>query len=82
MDKKQTAIAVIRGVVPIVCVGLTMAGISADADIIVTAIGGILSLVTFVWSWWKNNNITKAAQEAQQFLDDLKKKEAADGESN
>ena len=27
-----------------------------------------------VWSWWKNNNVTKAAQDAQRVLDGIKGK--------
>lgn len=71
-SKKEAAIAIIRGVVPVVVMFLTMFGISADADVIITAVGAAIALVTFVWSWWKNNNITQAAQQAQTFLNELK----------
>lgn len=35
-----------------------------------------------LWVWWKNNNITKEAVEAQEFLDDLKKPDIKIGGSN
>ena len=71
-SKKECIMGIVRGIVPVVVTVLTIFGISADADILITVIGLILSIVTFVWSWWKNNNITLAAQQAQKVLDDLK----------
>lgn len=81
-SKKECVLGIIRGLVPIVVTVLTIFGISADADIIITVVGGILSIITFLWSWWKNNNITLAAQQAQKVLDDLKNGEEVvdDGE--
>src|SRR5690625_5598 len=29
-----------------------------------------------LWTWWKNNNVTKEAQEAQKYLNELKKEGA------
>lgn len=79
-SKKESAIAIIRGIIPVIATVFTMFGISADANIMLTAVAGVVALVTFVWSWWKNNNITAAAQEAQNVLDELKSKESANGE--
>lgn len=71
-SKKECIMGIVRGIVPVVVTVLTIFGISADADILITVIGSILSIVTFICSWWKNNNITLAAQQAQKVLDDLK----------
>jgi SPP1 family holin len=30
------------------------------------------TVVAAIWSWWKNNNITQEAIQAQVYLDDLK----------
>lgn len=79
-SKKECIMGIIRGIVPVVVTILTICGISADADIILTVVGSILSIVTFVWSWWKNNNITLAAQQAQKVLDDLKSGEELDND--
>ena len=79
-SKKESDIAIIRGVVPVVATVFTMFGISADANIMLTAVAGAVALVAFVWSWWKNNNITAAAQEAQTVLNELKNKESANEE--
>lgn len=35
----------------------------------------IITIVTSVWSWWKNNSLTSAAIEADQLKDRLKKAE-------
>ena len=77
-SKKECIMGIVRGIVPVIVTILTICGISADADIILTVIGSVLSIVTFVWSWWKNNNITLAAQQAQKVLDDLKSKGESD----
>ena len=77
-SKKECLMGIIRGLVPVIVTVLTMFGISADVDIIITVIGSILSIITFVWSWWKNNNITLAAQQAQKVLDELKSGEEVD----
>ena len=34
----------------------------------------VVAAATGVWSWWKNNNVTKAAQDAQRVLDGIKGK--------
>ncbi len=35
----------------------------------------ILAGIVALWNWWKNNNITDAAIEAQDYLNDLKNKD-------
>lgn len=37
-------------------------------------ITAVLAVVASVLAWWKNNNITKAAQESQRQLDSKKRK--------
>lgn len=37
-------------------------------------ISTFILVVAAIWSWWKNNNITKSAQIAQEYLNGLKKK--------
>lgn len=77
-NKKECIMGIVRGIVPVIVTVLTICGISADADILITVIGSIVSIVTFIWSWWKNNNITLAAQQAQKVLDELKNGEEED----
>lgn len=35
-------------------------------------LSGIAAVITDVWAWWKNNNVTQAAQEAQKAYQALK----------
>lgn len=39
---------------------------------IYTAVSAIVTLVAWVWGFWKNNNFTKEAKEGQRVIDDLK----------
>jgi SPP1 family holin len=41
----------------------------ANIDMLITT---AWTIVAAVWSWWKNNNVTQEAIQAQVFLDDLK----------
>ena len=50
-------------------------GYAADADQWVNVTLSILSAIAILYSWWKNQNITDAAQSAQRYLDELKRKE-------
>ena len=49
---------------------------SALTDWLTTTVTAISS----IWIWWKNNNVTKHAQYAQQSLNELKKVHIDDGE--
>lgn len=41
---------------------------------IYNGLSALASAVVVVWVWWKNNNVTKEAQQAQKELDKLKRK--------
>lgn len=47
-------------------------GIALDADALFVGIACLIACGCYAWSWWKNNNVTQAAQEAQKVLDELK----------
>lgn len=49
-----------------------VAGYAIDADLWVNIVLSVLSLIMLGYSWWKNQNVTIAAQMAQQYLDELK----------
>lgn len=48
-------------------------GYSVDAGPIINVVLSVLSALTIVYSWWKNQNVTDAAQRAQKYLKELKK---------
>ena len=59
----------------VVTVALNVAnvlGFALDFDLWYTLLFSIASLAVVAWSWWKNQNVTQAAQEAQKYLDELK----------
>lgn len=47
-------------------------GYAIDAEPLVTGALSILSFITIIWSWWKNQNVTDAAVKAQAYLDGMK----------
>lgn len=46
-----------------------------DADALTGAVAAVLAIGSTVVAWWRNNNVTEAAQDAQKVLDNLKGKE-------
>lgn len=71
-SKKQTLMAFVRLLCMIATTGLAMFGITVDADALFVGAMIVLALVAYIWAWWKNNNVTTAATEAQKYLDELK----------
>lgn len=69
---EERLMAGIRLLVPLIMYGLTFAGITLDADLVYCVLLGVAGIASTVWAWWKNNNVTEAAQTAQQFLDAIK----------
>ena len=47
-------------------------GLTLDPDSLGTIAACAVALVSGVYSWWRNNNVTKAAQDAQAYLDAIK----------
>lgn len=68
----QTAVAIGRLIVTILASIAATLGWSFDADLWLNVFLSVLSVVLLVYSWWKNNNLTLAAQEAQNVLSAIK----------
>lgn len=47
-------------------------GYAIDAEPLVTGALSILSVITIIYSWWKNQNVTDAAVEGQKVIDSIK----------
>lgn len=71
-SKKQTIMAFVRLVCTLVATAAAMFGFAIDAEALFTGAACLLAFGFFVWSWWKNNNVTEAATEAQEVLDLIK----------
>lgn len=67
-NKKQTVMAFVRLICSLVAAGAAMFGIAIDAEMIFIIVACVFAGITYLWSWWKNNNVTKAATEAQEIL--------------
>ena len=68
--------AIARLVVTLVCAVAGGLGLTIDPDALATGGFCALALTAFVYSWWKNNNLTEAATKAQQYLDEIKRGES------
>lgn len=84
MNGKTTAI--IRLVVQAVLLfnmALTLAGknpLTVDESALTDWLTTTMTAVSSIWIWWKNNNVTKHAQYAQQSLNEMKKAHANNSE--
>lgn len=76
---KESIIAFVRLLCGLVVYGASLAGVYLDIEMIYMIVMILISVAVFVYSlWWKNNNVTKAAQEAQEYLDVIKKADGVD----
>lgn len=71
-NKKQTLMAFVRLACMLITTGLAMVGITVDADALFVGAMIVLALAAYIWAWWKNNNVSTAATEAQKVLEELK----------
>ena len=76
-SKKQTIVAFVRLVCTLVAAAAAMFGFAVDAEALFTGVACILAFVFFVWAWYRNNNVTDAATEAQEVLDMIKSRDKA-----
>ena len=68
----EQAKAIITIIVTAVVNVANVCGFAMDADAWINVALSILSAVTILYSWWKNQNLTAEAAEAQKYLNDLK----------
>lgn len=68
--------SIISAIISAACVflvpWLNRKGIIVDETAITTVIAGIIAAAAFIWTAWKNHNITEAAMEAQCILNEFK----------
>lgn len=74
-EKTKAIIRLIVMAVLMVNMGLTVAGknpIPLDENALTEWLTVAAAGISAVYSWWKNNNVTKQAQQAQTVLNELK----------
>lgn len=74
-NKKQTIMAFVRLACSLIAAGAAMFGFAIDADALFVGAACVVAAVAYVWSWWKNNNVTEAATDAQEILDLIKEQD-------
>lgn len=68
----ERAKAIITIVITAVLNIANLYGFAVDAGAVVNAVLTVLSFICIAWSWWKNQNVTPEAQDAQLLLNKLK----------
>lgn len=68
----ERLVAVARLACQLVATAAAGFGLAVDAESLATVALCALAAVAGLWSWWKNNNVTAAAQDAQKVLDGIK----------
>lgn len=68
----QSTVAFVRLAVPLASFVAAAFGWALDPDLLTNALLSVLAVALLVWTWWKNNNVTEAAQAAQRVLEAIK----------
>ena len=79
--KKSTIARTVVLVLALVNQVLVMFGVNPlpfSDEGIYEAVTALLTVGASVWAWWKNNSFTKAAQEADKYLEQLREQKASD----
>lgn len=71
----QSIIAFARLLVTLVVNGAAMFSWTINEDLFYNVVVSALGVIMMGVIWWKNNNITEAAQEGQLLIDEIKDKE-------
>lgn len=74
-NAKDTIIAFVRLLCMAATAAASMANIALDADAVYTIASIVLYVAATIWGWWKNNNVTKAASDAHEFVELFKNTE-------
>lgn len=69
---RERIVAIARLLIMLACAVAGGFGLTLDPDSLGTIAACAVALVAGVYSWWRNNNVTKAAQDAQAYLDAIK----------
>ena len=74
---RERIVAIVRLLVMLASAVAGGFGLTLDPDSLGTIAACAVALVAGVYGWWKNNNLTEAAQDAQAYLDALKARDDA-----
>lgn len=75
-EQKERTKALFRAAVMLILginAALVAKGVSPlDNYVLTEVLSYVAGAAAVLWAWWKNNNVTEAAQEAQEVLNELK----------
>lgn len=80
LDKDLIARLIIS-ILVLVNIVATMLGykpIEYDESSVYPAVSIVVTIVTWAWGFWKNNNFTDAAREGQKVIDEIKRSDKND----
>ena len=69
---RERIVAIVRLLVMLVSAVAGGFGLTIDPDALGTIAACAVALAAGVYGWWRNNNLTAAAQDAQAYLDAVK----------
>lgn len=69
---RERIVAIVRLLVMLASAVAGGFGLTVDPDALGTIAACAVALAAGVYGWWKNNNLTTAAQDAQAYLDAVK----------
>lgn len=69
MNRTQSIISFAAVILAYLC---SHAGIVIDESVLIEAITALVGLAAVIWGCWKNHNVTKAAEIAQGWINDMK----------
>lgn len=73
VDSKMERAKAIATIVIVAAVNIAnVCGYAMDAEPIVNGVLSVLSAISIIYAWWKNQNVTEEASQAQVLLDFLK----------
>lgn len=82
-EKTKAIIRLVVQAVLLFNMALTLAGknpLAVDESALTDWLTTTMTAISSIWIWWKNNNVTKPAQYAQQSLNEMKKAHANNSE--
>ena len=69
----QSLKAIVTLIVTVAFTVANAAGFALDFGTVYNVVFSVASLVAVAYAWWRNQNVTEAAQQAQEYLDELKR---------
>lgn len=77
-ERAMAAVRLIAALLTVLNFALVQLGwdpLQVDNDLLYVLIAAGLDVAATIWGWWKNNNVTKAAQVGQNLIDRIKRGE-------